>query len=157
VGQAEERLKFLRAFATGVGVIILAVGGVVAAAWLALGPRTVMTRPSPDGRHKAILKRVDGIDVNFQLVVDGEKVYWSPDFAPAEVDFRENLAWDRSGTRVFLSVADHRIFGYDANARRPLEDAELLALELPEFEELGFEGKLPRQLMKPGKATELPR
>jgi hypothetical protein len=117
------------------------------------------------------LKRGDGIDVNFQLVVDGEKVYWSPDFAPVSIDFRENLAWDTSGTRVVISVADQRIFGYDARARRPLADAELLALQLPRFRELGFEGQLPRsplsseeglsnnemQRTKPAQAKELRR
>ena len=44
--------------------------------------RTVKVLISPDNTHKAVLKRLDGIDLIFFVIVDGRKVYSSPDFAP---------------------------------------------------------------------------
>jgi hypothetical protein len=124
--------------------ILVAVTFVVVAMWSWLGPTTVAVRRSPDDRHKAVLRRFQGIDVNFQLVVDGEKVFWSADFAPVPLDFREGVAWDRSGKRVIVTIADERIFGYDAETRAALTNGELLDVELPPFSEFGFEGKAPR-------------
>ena len=104
---------------------------------------TAQKKTSPDGSHRAKLVRVDGIDVNFKFVVDGDEVYSSPDFAPVRDDFREQINWDASGHIVILEVAGQRLFGFDASARRRLTDKELLAVEYPPFANYGFEGKLP--------------
>jgi hypothetical protein len=36
---------------------------------------TVMTKRSPDRRHTATLSRVQGIDVNFRVTIDGTRLY----------------------------------------------------------------------------------
>jgi hypothetical protein len=105
-------------------------------------------RDSPDGRHNAVLRRADGIDVNFELSVDGRRVFWSPDFAPVSFDFREKLVWDRSSRRVVLEVAGERIFGYDAEEKRPLTADEIISLEYVPFQEFRYEGTLPRRPSK---------
>ena len=120
------------------------VAGVVAI-WSLVGFRTVEVRYSPDRRHKAILQRCGGIDVNFRVIVDGREVFPSPDFAPVALDFREKLIWDRTGSHVVLEVAGERIFGYDASHSRDLTADELLAIEYPSFAEFRFEGELPRR------------
>jgi hypothetical protein len=43
-------------------------------------------------------------------------------------------------------VAGRRIFGYDLGKRRPLTDSELFEIHLTPFEELRFEGTLPKAL-----------
>jgi len=141
-----------------VRIVVGAAAGAVALAaiglWMWLGPTTVDVRRSPDRRHKAVLRRFDGIDVNFQVLVDGRKVFWSPDFAPVGLDFREGLAWDRSGRRVLLRVAGESIFGYDADSKTVLSDSELLDVDLPSFKEFGFEGRLAQR--PEATAQELP-
>jgi hypothetical protein len=73
--------------------------------FFAFPTRTVQVLYSPDGKQKAVLKRMDGIDLVFYVKVNGRKVYSSPDFAPNhKVDFRERLVWDKSGTIVVLEV-----------------------------------------------------
>jgi hypothetical protein len=106
---------------------------------------TVMTKSSPDGLHAAKLSRMQAIDVNFIVSIDGSRVYWSPDFAPVRADFREQLIWDTNSEAVVLEVAGRRIFGYHIIAKRQLTDAELSKIELTPFEELGFEGTLPAE------------
>ena len=130
-------------------ILIAAAAGVLALAavglWVLVGPTTVDVRRSPGGRHQAVLRRFEGIDVNFQVLVDGRKVFWSPDFAPVDLDFREGLAWDRTGRRVVLLVAGESLFGYDADSKTALSDVDLLNVDLPPFEEFGFEGRLPQR------------
>jgi hypothetical protein len=106
---------------------------------------TVMKKASPDGNHTAKLVRIDGIDVIFRVVVDGRRVYSSPDFAPASADFREQIVWSTDNNIVVLEVGDERIFGYDAIGRRELSEAELLNVQFTPFTELGFEGELPSE------------
>jgi hypothetical protein len=92
----------------------------------------LMELTNPGGSHRAELLRMDGIDRNYVVKVDGRVVYGSPDFSPrTDLAFRETLLWDRTGRVVILQVAGHRIFGYDAEAYRRLGDGELLAIELP--------------------------
>ncbi len=47
----------------------------------------VMKKTSPDGLHVAKLVRSQGIDVNFIVRVDGQKVFRSADFRPTHSDF----------------------------------------------------------------------
>src|SRR5690349_14231393 len=103
---------------------------------------TVITKRSPDKQHTAKLTRVQSIDVNFKLTVDGAHVYASPDFVPVRADFREQLIWDTNSEAVFVEVAGRRIFGYHVRDARPLTDAELYQIHLTPFEELRFEGSL---------------
>ena len=109
--------------------------------------RTVQILYSLECKHKTVLNRLDGIDLNFFVIVDGRKVYSSPDFAPNwKVDFKERLAWDKSGTVVVLEVIGRRLFGYDTKKGRPLSDSELLSVEYapePALWEYGFEGEWP--------------
>jgi hypothetical protein len=104
---------------------------------------TVMSKTSSDGRHTAKLIRISGIDLNFKLIVDGQTVYNSPDFAPRPVDFREQIVWDAERPQVMLEVAGERLFGFDAASRKPLSPQELADMSATPFEELGFEGDLP--------------
>jgi len=103
----------------------------------------VMTKSSPDGSHVAKLYRYQGIDVNFNLIVDGTSVFYSPDFAPIDADFREHIAWDASGQNVVLMVGGERIFGYRPGDGRSLTESELLSVRFTPFDDLRFEGKLP--------------
>ncbi|HEX3599595.1 MAG TPA: hypothetical protein VHU84_05595 [Lacipirellulaceae bacterium] len=109
---------------------------------------TVMTKTSPDGLHTAKLVRVRGIDVNFNVTVDGLQVFNSPDFAPVHADFREQIVWDADSKAVVLEVGGQRIFGYHANERRELSDAELLDVQFTPFSEFRFEGVLPTESAK---------
>jgi hypothetical protein len=135
--------------------VVLVVGSAVGAAVLAFGAflavfyfsmvSTVMTKRSPDGQHTAKLTRVQGIDVNFRVSVDGTRVYSSPDFAPVPADFREHLIWGTNGQVVVLEVAGQRIFGYHVAEKRALTDSELLNVQFAPFGELRFEGTLPKE------------
>jgi hypothetical protein len=106
---------------------------------------TVMTKRSPDGKHTAKLTRMQAIDVNFVVTVDGRRIYVSSDFAPVRADFREQLFWSADGAAVVLEVADRRIFGYHQVEKRALEDLELHQVRPTPFEQLRFEGKLPKE------------
>ena len=101
---------------------------------------TVMTKRSPDGQHSAKLIRVQGIDVNFRVIIDGSRFYQSADFAPRPADFREHLYWDTKSEAVALEVAGRRIFGYHLAEKRQLTEAELSNIQLTPFKELGYEG-----------------
>jgi len=136
---------------------VIIVGAVLGVALLALVGSLVMflfsvvstgmTKRSPDGQHVARLSRVEGSDVSFKVTVDGSSVYSSPDFASVRADFREQLVWDDKSQVVMLEVAGQRIFGYHADEKRPLVDSELLRIQVTPFEELRFEGTLPKEIM----------
>lgn len=126
-----------------VGIAALAFAGFVLTFYFSM-VSTVMTKRSPDRQHTAKLSRVQGIDVNFRVTVDGARVYGSPDFSPVRADFRELLIWDTNSQAVVLEVAGRRIFGYHVGEQRPLTDSELLQIHLTPFEELRFEGTLPK-------------
>jgi hypothetical protein len=106
----------------------------------------VMTKTNPDGGHTAKLHRIDGIDVIFKVTVDGNNVYSSPDFAPADADFREQIVWNADGNIVVLEIGEEHLFGYNATERRSLSDDELLNVEFTPFDALGYEGTLPTEL-----------
>jgi len=108
---------------------------------------TVMTKRSPDRQHTATLSRLQGIDVKFRVTVDGSRVYASPDFAPIRADFREQIVWDTKSQAVVLEVAGRRIFGYHAVEKRPLTDSEVLKVQFTPFDELRFEGTLPKEIV----------
>jgi hypothetical protein len=114
--------------------------------------RTVQVLNSPDGKHRAVLRRIDGIDVNFFIIVDRKQVYWSPDFAPnSRVDFKERLIWNKTGDIVILEVVGRRLFGYNAQTCKAVSDAELLSIEYspePNEWEYGFEGTWPDERVK---------
>src|SRR6266850_6281661 len=103
--------------------------------------RTVQSKSSPNNSHQAKLVRTDSIDVNFRVVVDGETVFSSPDFAPVKHDFREQINWDATGKTVVLEIAGQRLFAYDTLRKRSLTSEELLAVSYAPFEEYRYEGK----------------
>lgn len=103
----------------------------------------VMTKSSPDGLHTAKLHRINGIDVNFKVTVDGESVYSSADFAPVDADFREQIVWNIDGNIVVLEVGGERLFGFDAAKKQSLTDDELRTVQFTALDELGYEGTLP--------------
>ena len=126
-------------------VIIVIIGGLFAAFYYLFMPKTIQSKTNLNGSHTAKLVRHDGIDVNFKVVVDGERVYYSPDFAPVDFDFREQIAWDKTGNIVILEVAGKRLFAYDVEQKRQLSDDELLSVEYTPFYEYRYEGKLPEE------------
>jgi hypothetical protein len=113
--------------------------------WLSI--KTLQVTESPNGEHQVRLSRLDGIDRNYKVTVDGRKVYSSPDFAPrSDLGFREALVWDATGQVVVLEIAGRRLFGYDVEKQKPLADDELLSLKLapePDLGEYMFEGEWP--------------
>lgn len=129
-----------------VPVVVLGFAGFLAMFYFSM-VSTVMTKRSPDRQHTAKLTRVQGVDVNFKVTVDGKRVFGSPDFAPVHADFREQLIWDTNSAAVVLEVAGRRIFGYHVGEKRPLTDSELHEIRLTPFEELHFEGKLPKEVV----------
>jgi len=138
--------KTLLIIGSVVGVVVLGFAGFVAMFYFSM-VSTVMTKRSPDRQHTAKLTRVQGIDVNFKVTVDGTRVYGSPDFAPVRADFREQLIWDTNSVAVILEVAGRRIFGYHVAEKRSLTDSELHQIHLTRFEELRFEGTLPKDVV----------
>lgn len=114
--------------------------------------RTVQVLYTPSWDNKAVLKRTDGIDLNFIVKVNGRKVYSSPDFAPdTRIDFKERIVWDKSGTVIILEVAGKRLFGYDIKIQKPLSDKDLLSIEYapdPDISNLRFEGEWPEDRLK---------
>ena len=124
--------------------VVLLIGGLFALVYFS-SVTTVQSKLNPTGSHRAKLVRHQGIDVNFKVVVDGETIYYSPDFAPVEFDFREHIAWDKTGKIVVLEVAGKRLFAYDAEQKRQLTETELLAVEYMPFFEYHYEGKLPEE------------
>lgn len=105
-----------------------------------LGGWTILVRENPERTHRARLRSKSSIDRNYRLSVDGAQVYASPDFSPGNFDYREQLVWDVSGRVVVFVVAERRVFGYDAEAKRPLTADELERVEFHGFEEVGYGG-----------------
>lgn len=106
---------------------------------------TLMEKVSPDKQHIVKLVRLSGIDVNFDVKVDGSRVYRSPDFRSAQADSRAQVIRDKSSRMVVLEVATKRIFGYHVVEKRALADSELMKVEFTPFSELRYEGKLPKE------------
>lgn len=107
-------------------------------------PKTVQETTNFDKSHSAKLIRYDGIDVNFKVIVDEKKVFFSPDFAPVEYDFRERLIWNETGSIIVLEVAGKRLFGYDVRGNIELSNTELSKVKFAPFSKYGYEGKLPK-------------
>ncbi len=124
-----------------ISVLILSA---VISIWFFL-PNTVQQTTNLAKTHTAKLVRHDGIDVNFKVVIDGEDVFYSPDFAPVEDDFRERLIWNEQGNVIVLEVAGKRLFGYDVIEKRKLSNKELMAVEYIPFSKYRYEGKLPEE------------
>lgn len=135
--------------ATKLGLVIAGavVFGLLLLVLNALWPVTLQTVSSPDGKHTVELQRADHIDRNYSVLVDGKRVYVSPDFAPRrDLPFREALIWDSTGKIVMLEIARQRIFGYDVANSRQLEDEKLLATTAapePPLSEYYFEAEWP--------------
>ena len=107
--------------------------------------RTVQVLRNPTSQHVAVLERVDSIDTNFRISVDGAVIYGSPDFSPQEtIPLREVLTWDDTKNFLIFEVGGRRLFGYDLTRKQKLNDSTLLNAKVSTaFENYGYEGKLP--------------
>lgn len=54
------------------------------------------------------------------FVVDGTRVYRTPDFAPGNVD--ERIVWDESGTVVSFRALGRTIYAFDTKTGRGMEE-----------------------------------
>lgn len=133
-------MKFPKTLTIALALTVV-IGGYFAFFYI-LGISTVQNKTNPMGSHKAKLIRHQAIDVNFRVQIDGKDIYYSPDFAPVDFDFREQIAWDKTGNVVVLEVAGKRLFAYDAEQKRQLSDSELLSAEYTPLYEYHYEGKL---------------
>ncbi|PQV62452.1 hypothetical protein B1R32_13410 [Abditibacterium utsteinense] len=131
-------------------IFLFTLGFAVATLWQGFKSR-VYFRPvqrlaSPDRAHLAVLERVDNIDFNFRILLDGQKIYHSPDFNPnSSLPFRETLLWDTTGKLLIFQVTRRQLFGYDVLQQRVLSGAEVLQAKVatPTEMEISFEGKWP--------------
>jgi hypothetical protein len=101
---------------------------------------------SKDRTHLAVVERNRWIDLNFRVILDGQPIYFSPDFKPVySHPMRETLLWDDSERYLIFEVLGRRLFGYDVEQERRLSDKELLALKTtpPPIESYGFEDQWP--------------
>lgn len=125
-------------------ISLLAIVLLIVGFFALMGVTTIQKKTNLAGSHSAKLLRHNGIDINFRVQVDGQDIYFSPDFAPVQDDFREQIAWDKSGNILILEVAGKRLFGYDAEQKRQLTDDKLLSAEYTPFSAYHFEGKSPK-------------
>jgi hypothetical protein len=118
---------------------------------------------SRDRQHTAELYRLYGyIDANFEIHLDGKRIYRSPDCAPdATLPFRETLAWDVSGKVLLFQLAGETVFAYDLPAGAEISAHELCTIAVPQItlEEIAFEGLQkvrlgnPRNIQKNGASS----
>ncbi|HYE74063.1 MAG TPA: hypothetical protein VEF04_12065 [Blastocatellia bacterium] len=94
--------------------------------------KTVQTLNAPQTRHRAaLLKKHNLGDINFVVKVDGERVYFSPDYMPfVDGAYRETLVWDKTGNVVVLELMGKRVFAYHAGEKRRLAKGELKQYDL---------------------------
>jgi hypothetical protein len=132
-------------------LLLFILGFVTASAWQGLRSsiyfRPVQHLVSSDRAHLAVLERSDAfLDLNFRIVLNGQKIYHSPDFRPnSSIPFRETLLWDTTGKRLLLEVTGRRLFGYHVSQQRALSAPELLQVKVatPTDMAIGFEGQWP--------------
>ena len=98
-----------------------------------------------DHAHIAKLYRLYGyIDVNFRIVLDGKRIYWSPDCAPDySLPFRETMAWDETGSILVFQLAGQNVFAYDLATREAIAPELLKGIRTPRItlNDMGFEGR----------------
>jgi len=141
LGQMNGRFQILLVFACGIaaGLGILLVPR-IAGDW-----RTVQIITLDDESHTAELRRLYGyIDVNFEILLDGEIVHRSADFSPDKANaFREQIAWDSGQNHLVFSVAGQRLFGCEIDGGAPLSPTDLKELKVSPrgLRELGYEGE----------------
>lgn len=106
--------------------------------------RTIQVIKTEDRNHTAELRRLYGyIDVNFKIILDGKKIYHSPDFAPAyDRPFREWITWDKTRKNIIFVVTDQILFAYNLNTGAPVPAEEFSSLEIPHYtlSDIGYEG-----------------
>ena len=115
------------------------------------GWRTVQVLRHPSANNVATLERVDSIDTNFRVSLNGTTVYRSPDFSTQKsFPFREALLWDDSANFLIFEVAGRRLFGYDLTQNQPLTDTQLLNLKTSPVpvRKYRFEGRWPQDAAK---------
>jgi hypothetical protein len=131
---------------------VFVAGFIVSSLWQSLKSsfywRPVQYLQDSTRTHKAVLERIDGIDLNFRIKLNGKQTYWSPDFAPRrDIAFRETLLWDDSGNILIFEVGSRRIFGYNVAQGQALSNAALLKVKVSPLpvNKHRFEGQWPSQ------------
>lgn len=111
--------------------------------------RTIQVIKTADRGHTAELRRLYGyIDVNFEIHVDGRKIYHSPDFAPAyDRPFREWITWDEGRKNVVFMAADQILFAYNLDNRTSVPTKDFSSLVIPRYTllDIGYEGEYPEK------------
>lgn len=125
--------------AGGIALFILQKASTVIGEW-----RIIQTIQTTNKAHTAELRRLYGyIDVNFQIIVDGRKVYTSPDFAPVyDRPFREWIAWDENQKNLVFIVADQILFAYNLDTHAQISKDKFDSLAIPRYtlRDLQYEG-----------------
>jgi hypothetical protein len=106
--------------------------------------RTIQVIKTEARTHTAELCRLYGyIDVNFKIILDGKKIYHSPDFSPAyDRPFRELIAWDESQKNIVFMAADQIIFAYNLDTKAQVPKEAFSSLVIPHYTlfDIGYEG-----------------
>ena len=145
--------KFL-IFVGGITLVAMALSAVIIVlTWAGMTKRythPIQELKSPDGSHTARLGKKMWIDLNYFILLDGNRIYTSPDFRPPRsTPYRETLLWDQSGRYLILEVAGRRLFGFDVENHKEINPQTLLSLPIPSISihEVGFEGTWPENSM----------
>ena len=99
------------------------------------------------GRSNTIkLIQRDSIDRNYEIQINGDKIYSSPDFFPRrDFPYLANICFSDDQEKLVFRVHGHRIWGYDIGHKRELSNEALLSLVIvePKLYELGYESEWP--------------
>jgi hypothetical protein len=141
----KKALPFAAAFLMG-ALALFVLGRILSAfgEW-----RTIQVIKTENRGHTAELRRLYGyVDVNFEIHLDGRKIYHSPDFAPAyDRPFREWITWDEGRKNVVFMAADQILFAYNLDDHASVPTKEFPSLVIPRYSlfDLGYEGEYPEK------------
>ena len=111
--------------------------------------RTIQVIKTEGRDHTAELRRLYGyVDVNFEIHLDGRKIYHSPDFAPVyDRPFREWITWDEGRKNIVFLAADQILFAYNLGDHAPVPAKDFSSLIIPRYTlfDIGYEGEYPEK------------
>ena len=117
--------------------------GTVGLRILPITERLVQVLRSSDAQHSAELRRIEGLDVNFLVFLNGKRVHRSHDCSPNKsIPFRETLAWDNTGKILVLQLAGRTVFAVDVHSGQEVHSRDFGTIKLPKvtLKDIGFEG-----------------